>query len=222
MNHPRVVPDCNLALRCGRRRERARNRLSRLRRLGGIARRRHALLRGRHGRHGHRRRLDNRQIDQRRVAVVADPEWPQIVFIQIEHANDVRRQRQHDVGLRGLLAVVREQPPDDRQIAQAGNAFHDRPLVVANEAGEKVRLAVAKPDRRGDLAVAECRQPAEACSGQTRDDDLQRQRHIIVVVRPRRDVDVDANVLACWNEVIGCCATPPVAMGEKVVTGTGT
>ena len=65
----------------------------------------------------------------------------------------------------GLLAVVREQPADDRQIAQAGNAFHDRPLVVANQAGEQVRLAVAQPDRRGDLAVAERRQPAEPGPG---------------------------------------------------------
>ena len=92
---------------------------------------------------GHGRRLDDRQIDQRRARVVAHAERPQVVLAEIEHADDVRRQRQDDVGLLRLLAVVREEAPDDREVAQARNPSSDRPLVVANQAGEQVGLAVA-------------------------------------------------------------------------------
>ena len=64
--------------------------------------------------------------------------------------------------------------------------------------------------------------PPNPVPEQARDDHLQRQRHVVVVVRPRRDVDVHADVLDSWNDVIGCCCTPPVAIGANVVTGTGT
>ena len=42
--------------------------------------------------------------------------------LQIEHAHDPRRQRQDDVGLLRFALVVREEPADDGQVAQAGNA----------------------------------------------------------------------------------------------------
>ena len=93
------------------------------------------------------------------------------------------------------LSVLREQPADNRHVAQAGDSFHERPLVVANQAGEQVRLAVAQPDRRRDFAIAERRQPAEPGAEMAGDDHFQRQRHVVVVVRARRDVDVHADVL---------------------------
>ena len=43
-----------------------------------------------------------------------------------------------------------------------GMPSSDLPLVVADQAGQHVRLAVAQPDDRVDLAVAERRQAAEA------------------------------------------------------------
>jgi len=36
-----------------------------------------------------------------------------------------------------------------------------------------------------------------------------------------REVDVDADVFV-QNDVMGCCGVPPVAIGAKVVCGTGT
>ena len=90
---------------------------------------------------------------------------------------------------------VGEQPADDRQVAQAGHALEHAALVVANQAGEQVRLAVLQPDHRVDRAVAERRQPAEAGARDAADLDLERQRHLVVVMGARRDVDVHADVL---------------------------
>ena len=94
-----------------------------------------------------------------------------------------------------LGLVVREQPADDRQVAQARDAVQRAPLVVADEPGQHVGFAVAQPDHRVDLAIAERRQTAEAGSRDALNADFQRQRHVVVVVRARRDVDVDADVL---------------------------
>ena len=52
----------------------------------------------------------------------AEPERTQVGLGQIEHAYDVRRQRQHDVGFVHFLAIAGEQPADQRQIAEAGQA----------------------------------------------------------------------------------------------------
>ncbi len=76
-----------------------------------------------------------------------------------------------------------------------GDAFECPALVVADQAGQQVGLAVLQPDHRVDLAIAERGQPAEADARDVADGNLQRQRHLIVVVRPRRDVDVHADVL---------------------------
>ena len=71
----------------------------------------------------------------------------------------------------------------------------DAPLVVADEAGQHVGFAVPQPNHRVDLAIAERRQPAEARRRKCSDRHLQRQRHVVVVMRARRDVDVHADVL---------------------------
>ena len=57
----------------------------------------------------------------------------EVRFSQVERADDVRRQRQDDVGLDRLLAVAGEQPADKRDVAQAWNAVEDRPLFIADE-----------------------------------------------------------------------------------------
>ena len=54
---------------------------------------------------------------RRRIA--SEPERTQIRFREIQHTDDVRRQRQDDVGLVDLFAVVGEEPSDDRQVAEA-------------------------------------------------------------------------------------------------------
>ena len=107
--------------------------------------------------------------------------------------DDARRQHQDDVGLLALLVVLREQPSDDRQVAQAGDAFERRPLFVANQPGEQVGLAVAQADRRVDVARAERRQVVVARAREVAHLELQPQRDVVVVVHPRRDLDVHAN-----------------------------
>ena len=103
-----------------------------------------------------------------------------------------------------------------------GTPSSDRALLVANQAGQHVGLAVLQPDHRVDRAVAERRQAAEAGARDAAHLDLQRQRHLVVVVRARRDVDVDADVLVVERRDRLLVCTPPAAIGAKVVTGTGT
>ena len=92
-----------------------------------------------------------------------------------------------------LLVVLREEAADDRQVAQAGDAIERRPLFVADQAGEQVGLAVLQPDRGVDVARAERRQVVVADAGEVAHLELQPQRDVVVVVQPRRDLDVDAD-----------------------------
>src|SRR6187397_3192381 len=137
-------PDELFRGRC--RRECPGDRLRGLRRLRRVLSGRRSGLRRRwylhRRRNGDRRCLNDRQVDQWRVRIAADAEWPQVLCTEVENADDVRRERQHDVGLCRLFPIPREQPADDRYIAQAGNPFHERPLVVANQTREQVRFAV--------------------------------------------------------------------------------
>ena len=153
--------------------------------------------------------------------ITAQPEWPQVALRQVQHADDVGRQRQDDIGLLRLLVVDGEQPADQRQVAQPWRARELGPLVVADQAREHVGLAVLEADRGRDFTIAEGRKSAEAAAGHAAQRQLQRQRDVVVVVRSRRDVDVDADV-PVRNDVIGCWLIPPVAMGANTVAGTGT
>ena len=65
---------------------------------------------------------DDGQVDhaaRARRAGAANAERPQIVLGQVEHADDPRRQRQDDVRFLRLASVVREQPADERNVAQS-------------------------------------------------------------------------------------------------------
>ena len=84
---------------------------------GGGRRLRRLISRG-FGRPG---QLDRqRQLDERRDRIASDTERSQVRLREVEDANDVRRQREDDVGLLGLFLRMCEEPADDRQIAQAG------------------------------------------------------------------------------------------------------
>ena len=93
------------------------------------------------------------------------------------------------------VCVCAKSWPTSGRSLSPGTPSSTRPLVVANQAGEHVGLAVPQPDDRVDLAVAERRQAAEAGARDALHRDLQRQRHLVVVMRARRDVDVHADVL---------------------------
>ena len=86
--------------------------------------------------------------------------------------------------LGGLDPVVREQPADDREVAQPRDAVEHAPLVVANQPGQHVGFAVPQPDHGVDLAIAERRQVAEAhvpemlCTAT-----FSVKRHIVVVMQ---------------------------------------
>ena len=103
----------------GRRLERLRER-----RVAGLALRRCALA----GRGGCRRRsrggswMFGSSDDRRHRESRPTRNGRRSALGQIQHADDVRRQRQDDVGLLRFLVMCREQPPDHRQVAQAGHS----------------------------------------------------------------------------------------------------
>ena len=61
-----------------------------------------------------------------------------------------------------LRLLANSRPISGRSL-RPGMPGHHRALFVADQAGEHVGLAVLEPDRRGDLAIAEGRQPVAAC-----------------------------------------------------------
>ena len=68
---------------------------------------------------------------------------------EIQHADDVRRQRQDDVGLLRLLVVVaRTAVRSTGRSLSPGTPDEHGALVVADQAGEHVGFAVLQPDRR--------------------------------------------------------------------------
>jgi hypothetical protein len=75
---------------------------------------------------------------------------------------------------------VAEQPADDREVAQPRDPFQRRPLVVADQAGQHVRLAVAKADGRLDVACAERRQVLVADAREVAHFELEAQRDVVV------------------------------------------
>ena len=107
----------------------------------------------------------------------------------------MRGQGEDDVGLLRFLAMIREQPPDERQIAQSRYSREHRALVVADQSREHVRFTVPQADRRRDLAVAEGRQAAESRTGDAAHRQLQRQRDLVVVMGAGGDVDVHPDIL---------------------------
>ena len=120
------------------------------------------------GQLGRLRRFDRRQrqLGERRERIASDAERPQVGLGQIQHADDVRRQRQDDVGLcRRLRGVART--GGRRAAGRSARACpsSERRSSSRIKPGQHVRLAVAQPDDRVDLAVAERRQPAEPGPG---------------------------------------------------------
>ena len=123
------------------------------------------------GRGAGRRRLE---LEGRDLA--AHEERAEVRLGDLGPPDHVRRQGHHDVGLLGLVLVLREQPPDERDAREAGQAGEPLPLVVEDEPGEHVRLAVAQADRRVDGAAVEGRQPLVARRAHRRDVELELQR----------------------------------------------
>ena len=68
------------------------------------------------------------------------------------------------------------------------------PLIVADEAGEHVRFAVLEPNLVLDLAVPNVGISPKPVPEMLVTEIVERQRDVVVEVRPRRDVDVDADV----------------------------
>ena len=68
-----------------------------------------------------------------------------------ERARKARRDEEHDLRAGVVVEGVREETSRDRQLAQERNTIGGAPLVVADEPGQHLRLAVAQPEigRRG-------------------------------------------------------------------------
>ncbi len=177
-------PDQAVGERSGVLRGRRRRRPDRLdpRRLGGPRRRRG-------------RRRGRGRLEEERRALAADEEGAEVLLVDLRPPDDVRGQGHHDVGLLRLVLVLREEPPDERDAREAGQAGEPPPLVVEDEAGEHVGLAVAQADGRVHRAAVEGGQALVARRPHRGDLELEEQRHLPVVVGARGDVDVDADVL---------------------------
>ncbi len=161
-----------------------------------------------HGRrHACGRRLDlvglRRLSDQRRRAAEhrvlrgADVDLLQVPLGQRLRANDVRREQHHDVGLRDLLVVGREELLDHRHVDAAGEPGQRLALVVAQQAGQQVRLAVAQAHARRDLARSERGEvlPPDVDVAPLRAAfDLEVQDDVAVVGHARRHGHVDADL----------------------------
>ena len=77
--------------------------------------------------------------------------------MMLARADDVRRQQHHDVGLADRVVVGREELLENRHVDGAREPGQRLALVLAQQAGQQVRLAVAKAQARGDRALAERR-----------------------------------------------------------------
>ncbi len=118
------------------------------RRLLGLCRRRADRLDPR--RVGTRRRgagALRRHFEQEGRGLAADEEGAQVALGDVAAPDDVRRQRHHDVGLLRLVLVPGEQPAQERDARDPRQAGEPAALVVEDQAGEQVGLAVAQADR---------------------------------------------------------------------------
>ena len=90
------------------------------------------------------------------------------------------------------LRLLANRRPINGRSLRPGKPGHHRALFVTDQTGEHVGFTVLEPDRRRDLAIAERRQAVQRARDVAQRH-LQRQRHFVVVMRPRRDVDVHAD-----------------------------
>ena len=152
--------------------------------------------RGRPARGADRRaRRLGRRVEQERRGVPSDEEAPEVRLGDLGTPEDVGRQGHDDVRLGRFFLVSGEQAPDEWDVGDAGNAREAVALVVENEPGQQVGLAVREAECRDDLPVVERGQALEAGGAHRGDVELQLQSHLAVVVNPGGDVDVDADVL---------------------------
>ena len=190
---------------CGPWRRRCRHRCPRRRWQELWRRRRNRRRLGRSGTRGSSRIISRWPLDQRRrpgqpdVLLRADIHRRQVVDRQLVRPDDVRRQQHHDVGLADLVARRAEERPQARHAHQADHAGDDLPLIVLEQAGEQVGLALAQPQPRLHAAGAERRdvlpgdadvRPEVAALDGEVDDDLALVGH----TRRHRDVDADVTV----------------------------
>ena len=99
-----------------------------------------------------------------------------------ERAHQARRDEQHDLGLGGGVARAGEQAPEIRQVAQARHPVCALAILVADQPGEDLGLAVAQPQRGGGVARADLVGERAAADGA----DLARD-----VAHLERDLDAD-------------------------------
>ena len=122
------------------------------------------------------------------VGLGADPDRQQVGGGDVGAPDDVRREREHDVGALHLVRLAAEQPAEDRDVGEPRDAGVALDLVGADQAGEEVGLAVLEPDGGLDVAGADDRLLADVARD-VRDLDLDLERHLVVVVDARLDVD---------------------------------
>ena len=175
------------------------------------------------GRIGRRRRrqflraLDRqRQFRERRERIAADAERPQVGFGQIEHANDVRRQRQDDVGLLAVFVRVAEQAADDRECRSARECRR----ATGARRRESGRPACWSRRRAAGSIVLISRLPKVGSPPKPVPEMLVTAIFSASVTSSswcvRGVMSMLTPMFSYWNDVIGCCGVPPVAIGANV------
>src|SRR5206468_3299154 len=93
--------------------------------------------------------LDRRGQIERYLAaqrIASHAKSSKVGLVEVEHPNDVRRQRQNDVRLLRALRRVSKNPADDWNVRETWDSVERLTLVISDETGEHVRLAVPEAD----------------------------------------------------------------------------
>ena len=119
-----------------------------------------------------------------------------VALRQLVRPHDARRQQHDDVGLPDRLVGVSEERAEQRDAEGSGEATERPAVLLTEEPGKQILLAVAETERRLDPARAEGGQRGSrhvdvgaegaVLDGQLEDD-------LVLVGHPRRHLDDDAN-----------------------------
>ncbi|KFB70408.1 MAG: hypothetical protein AW09_004504 [Candidatus Accumulibacter phosphatis] len=113
-------------------------------------------------------------------------------------AQNAGRDREHDFGLDALVVVTAEQPTEDRNVAEKRQLAGGSPVLVADQTGEQLVLAILEAQHAGRRARADLVGDGAVLGGDLVDDvaDFERHlhRHFVVEIDRRFDVEFQADI----------------------------
>ena len=113
----------------------------------------------------------------------------QVFLRDVGEADDLRGQREHQIGILVGGGFISEQAAEPRDVAKPGRLRHALGRVSADEAGEQARFATLEPNHRGDGTGADGDSfrvsPTLTVSPTLEIVDLEIEGDLVVVVDPR-------------------------------------